>query len=276
MASKNAYAIAVVATVAATAIGYYVVSKKKTKEEPEPTARIFASKDELSSELCAHIVESAKKAITARKKFYLAVAGGSLLDLLSKLADYKDELDFSKVVLVFANHKCVPTDSDKATLLKCKSKFANAAGITTIVAPMEYPAIDSDASTEAEFYAKALKKHVPHSFFGRYPVIDMILLGLGADGHVGSCHPMGPAVAETKKSVAASPKEGEPSSITLTIETMNKAREIGIVVSGGTKGKKEAVKRAMTRPAEEPRGTFPAQLLKSPVFFLDADAAGDL
>jgi 6-phosphogluconolactonase/glucosamine-6-phosphate isomerase/deaminase len=87
---------------------------------------------------------------------------------------------------------------------------------------------------------------------------------------------MGPAVAETEKSVAASPKSGEPASITFTIETMHSARQVAFVVCGGSKGKKEAVKRAMTRPAESPRGTFPAQLLKSPIFFLDSEAAADL
>jgi hypothetical protein len=48
------------------------------------------------------------------------------------------------------------------------------------------------------------------------------------------------------------------------------------VVCGGSDGKKEAVKRAMTRPAEKPRGKFPAQLIRGPIFFLDQAAAADL
>jgi 6-phosphogluconolactonase/glucosamine-6-phosphate isomerase/deaminase len=99
---------------------------------------------------------------------------------------------------------------------------------------------------------------------------------LGADGHVASNHPMGPAVACNDKAVAGSPKTGEPSSITLTIEAINCSRQTVVIVCGGAKGKKEAVRRAMFRPAAEPRGTFPAQLLKAPLFFLDAEAAAEL
>jgi hypothetical protein len=68
---------------------------------------------------------------------------------------------------------------------------------------------------------------------------------------------MSPAVSETQKAVAGSPKSGEPSSIALTIESCNKARQVVVV-------------------AEEPRGTFPAQLLEKPLFFLDAEAAAEL
>jgi 6-phosphogluconolactonase len=250
-------------------------SKKGEEKSPGPVTKKYSDRTEVSKELCAFVAESAKAAIAARGVFHLSVAGGSLLDALVGLADHKDTVDFSKVVLSFANHKCVEPDSENATVAKSKKKFGTAAGITTFIAPSPKPVDGGDGSAEAALYAKALKDAgVPHA--NGYPVVDLVLLGLGADGHVGSCHPMSPAVAETSKSVAASLKSGEPASITLTIETMNTARQVAIVVCGGSKGKKEAVKRAMARPAENPRGTFPAQLLKEPLFFLDSEAAADL
>lgn len=48
------------------------------------------------------------------------------------------------------------------------------------------------------------------------------------------------------------------------------------VVVGGKNGKKEAVVRALKRPAESPRGTFPAQGIFSPLFVLDEEAAAGL
>jgi len=270
--------LATVATITVVAASYYFLFKKEKETEPEPepepSTKVFSDKAEVGKELCAHVAAAAKKAIAERGEFHLAVAGGSLLDALSGLVDHKDSVDFSKVVLSFANHKCLAPGHEKATVAKSKAKFADAAGITKFISPTETPKDGSDGSEEAAFYAKELEKAVPH--VNGFPVHDIVLLGLGADGHVGSNHPMGPAVAETSKAVAGSPKEGEPSSITMTVEAINSARQVGVVVCGGSKGKKEAVKRAMIRPFEGPRGTFPAQLLKSPLFFLDKEAAADL
>lgn len=261
--------VAAGATAAAAIAGYYAYKRMVAEQNKEPRARVFESKEDVSKELCAFIVENAKEAIEKRGIFHLAVAGGSLLDLLGGLAEQKDSVDFSKFVVSFANHKCVAPDSEKSNLHKTKSKFADAAGITKFVLPTSSPDGQGDGSKEAEFYASALvSSNVPHS--GKYPVFDLVLLGLGADGHVGSCHPMSVAALETSKGVSGSPKSGEPSSITLTIESFNAARQTCVIGCG--KGKKEAVKRAMDRPAE-PRGSFPAQSLVAPLFFLDADAA---
>eukprot|EP00543_Licmophora_paradoxa_P011178 CAMPEP_0202479124 /NCGR_PEP_ID=MMETSP1360-20130828/94815_1 /ASSEMBLY_ACC=CAM_ASM_000848 /TAXON_ID=515479 /ORGANISM="Licmophora paradoxa, Strain CCMP2313" /LENGTH=280 /DNA_ID=CAMNT_0049106435 /DNA_START=233 /DNA_END=1075 /DNA_ORIENTATION=- len=280
MPSKSFPFTAVIATSLAIGVTAYFYHKKQcnaAKAEAEaPSTKIYEDKATVSKELCIFVAEEAKKAIAERGVFYLGVAGGSLLDALAKLIDHKETVDFSKVVLCFANHKCVDPMGEKGTLFKSNKKFATAVGITKSINPTSTPKAESDGSEEAAFYTEALKSAgVPFDAAG-FPVIDLVLLGLGADGHIGSNHPMGPAVATTDKIVVGSPKIGEPSSITLTVESINSARTVGVVVCGGSKGKKEAVKRAMARPFEEPRGTFPAQLLKSPIFFLDKEAAADL
>jgi 6-phosphogluconolactonase len=276
MPKQNNIVVAVIASAAVVGLYMYLtkLSGGKTASEAKPTTRIYEDKATVSKEVCAFVAESAKKAIAENGVFHLAVAGGSLLDALALLKEHKESVDFSKVVLSFANHKCVAPGNEKATVFKAKSKFAADAGIKKFVIPTTSPTVGGDGSEEAAYYAKQLEACVPHEY--GLPVIDLILLGLGADGHIGSNHPIGPAVAESRKAVAGSPKQGEPSSITLTVETMNSAKQVALVVCGGSKGKREAVKRALARPAEEPRGTFPAQLLKSPIFFLDKEAAADL
>ena len=266
--------LALGATATAGAIAYFAYKNlsEKKKKDVDPRARVFESKEDVSKDLCAFIVEKAQEAIEKRGVFHLAVAGGSLLDLLGGLADHKETVDFGRVVLSFVNHKCVAPTSEKSNVFKSKTMFADAAGITKLVLPTSKPNGWGDGSKEAEFYAKALvAANIPHS--GKYPIFDLVLLGLGTDGHVGSCRPMSVAALDSAKGVTGSPKTGEPSSITLTIESMNMARQICVVVCGGDKGKKEAVKRAIVRPAESPRGIFPAQSLNAPLFFLDADAA---
>jgi 6-phosphogluconolactonase len=279
-ATKLAVA-AIAVAIGAYAVQYFAAQQQKKKAQKDDgdnkfDVNTYPDKATLADAVCTYVAKTAKAAIDERGVFHLTVAGGSLLDSLAGLVKHKDTVDFSKVLLSFANHKCVaPSDEGKSNLAKCKKKFATVAGITSFVEPTRAPVVDGDGSSEAEFYAKALKDAgIPHK--DGFPVVDLILLGLGGDGHVGSNHPMGPAVAESTKSVAASPKTGQPASITFTIETMNSARQVALVVAGGSKGKKEAVKRAMVRPAESPRGAFPAQLLQDPILFLDAEAAAEL
>jgi len=236
-----------------------------------PVKTIFKTKVQGSAGLCAYVVESAKAAIQDREIFHLAVAGGSVLDALVYLKNYKSEVDFSKFVLSFVDHKCIPPEHDQATAAKCKAKFVDESGISLVIMPVSTPQLGTDGSVEAEYYAEELQgAGVPHDDSG-FPVFDMVILGLEEDGSVGCIHPMGPAVATTDKTVAGSPKEEEPSSITLTIESINNALEVVVAAFG--EDKKEAVKRALKRPAEEPRGTYPAQLLKKPIYFLDKGAA---
>jgi len=85
--------------------------------------RVYPTADDVGRALCTDFVDQAKEAISARGAFYSAVPGGSVLKLLSKLKDAKDELDWSKVHLYYVNHKCVPDDDPSATHSKAKILF---------------------------------------------------------------------------------------------------------------------------------------------------------
>lgn len=263
-------------TAAAVALGWYSYQYMQAKRSAPKKVILRESEEELALELCEYVVGVAKEAIEARGKCYMALAGGSLLDFLVGLPAYKDQVDFSKLVIVFADHKCISPIEEGSTSLKVKVKFGDKAGIEHYIEPFQHPVQGSDGQAEARYYAKVLKDSgIPHTSKG-LPIVDLVILGLGADGRVASCLPESEAVHVTEKSVTASNQHEEPRSITLTIPAMNQARHRCIVACGGSKGMKEAVKRAMKRPAERPRGKFPAQLIHSPTFFLDKQAAANL
>ena len=268
------------ATAAAVMGGYWAYNRMVEEQAKEPRARVFESTEDVAQELCAYVVEKAQESIEKRGIFHLAVAGGSWLELLGGLAQHQHAVDFSKVVLSFVHHKCgAPlTDTEASNLAQAKAKFADAAGITKFVVPPTSSSTNSskegDGSREAEWYAQQLvAANVPHT--GKYPVLDLILLELGTDGHVGACHPHSVAALEMSKGVTGSPQtttdHDQSPSITLTLEAMNTARQTCVIACGTDK--KQAVKRALIRPAEGPRGTFPVQALSAPLFFLDAEAA---
>lgn len=214
----------------------------------------------VSAALCEMICAEAVHKIERSGRFVLAVAGGSCLDSLAGLP--KAALDWSQVVLVYANHKCVPITTEKATHAKALKKFATKLGMK-IIAPHPSPKEGSDGSAEATFYMKALQD-------AGVTTPDLVVLGLGEDGHVGSLHPNSKALECKDKTVVASPKAGEPSSITMSMSMFNSASRVVVVATGAKK--KEAVDRALRRK-KDPPGTFPAQSLIHPVFIVDKDAS---
>jgi len=243
-----------------------------------PTYKILSDKQAVAMELCKLIVQIAKYEIDNKGCFIFAVAGGSLLDALTGLVEFKESLDWTKVTVAFVNHKCIPLDHPKASMSIVKKNFCDALQLTDIIAP--FTALSSnttDGSSEAQEYTQELihNRLLPVTY-DNMPILDLVLLGLGSDGHVGSNHPNSVAVQTMNQAVVASPKEGEPSSITLSIPTINAAKNKIFIVTGGKDGKKEAVQRAMIRPFEGERGSFPAQLIDAPFFLLDVEAAANL
>ena len=111
------------------------------------------------------------------------------------------------------------------------------------------------------------------------PRFDLLLLGVGADGHVGSLYPKGEA---TLADPAAAPwvqpvvKAKPPASITLSLGVMNAARSVVVCLTGGSKA--AAAKLALETCV--PRGDFPAQLVQPAaapaVWLLDEAAAAQL
>jgi len=229
------------------------------------TVSKFKTKEDAVEALCTLVVATAKLAIQTRGSFTLAVAGGSLLDALGGLTkpECKSQVDWSKVTLVYANHKChAPTDPS-STHAKALKIFAASLGMKT-VAPSPTPEAGGDGSKEAAYYERTLRES------GNFSPIDLVILGLGGDGHVASLHPNSDAVFFEGIGVIASTKPGL-SSITFSMDMINQAGGVVVFVTGGGSGKKEAVSRALY--GYDNFGEFPAQSLKTPMYILDKEAA---
>ena len=132
-----------------------------------------------------------------------------------------------------------------------------------------------DADAAAAAYADELAGQARPEDHGDVPTFDVLMLGVGPDGHVASLFPEHPAVHETRSVVAVhgSPKP-PPTRITLTFPTLDRAREVWFLVAGaGTAG---AVRNALSGagqlqvPAAGPRGT------ERSVWLLDHEAAAAL
>ncbi|KAJ1460171.1 glucosamine-6-phosphate isomerases/6-phosphogluconolactonase-domain-containing protein [Pelagophyceae sp. CCMP2097] len=141
---------------------------------------VFVHDGDYSLDVCDEVVKVGQMAIASKGSFSLAVPGGSIVKALSKLKT--DALDFSKVHVFFCNeriddNKCYQGALDAFTT-KCGVPLANVHGV------------GSGSPTEvAASYAALIASHPSVDQSGTLPSFDMMLLGTGEDGHVGSLYP---------------------------------------------------------------------------------------
>uniref|UniRef100_A0A3P8ZWG4 6-phosphogluconolactonase n=1 Tax=Esox lucius TaxID=8010 RepID=A0A3P8ZWG4_ESOLU len=174
---------------------------------------VFPSAAELGPTL-AHLVASrADKALKDRGRFTVGLSGGSLVSMLSKELPALPDLDCSRWLAGFCDERLVPFDDGESTYGLYKSQLFSKINIPD----SGVLAIDPSLTVHecAEDYANKLKKAFPNEDI---PVFDVLLLGMGPDGHTCSLFPDHPLLEETQKIVAPinnSPKP-PPQRVTMT------------------------------------------------------------
>jgi 6-phosphogluconolactonase len=146
--------------------------------------QVYDDADAVGKALCSYIASSAQTAIAARNRFSLCIPGGSAVKLLRYLQPHDHDLDWSKVSIYYVNHKCVPNDDQLATHAKAKKLF-----LDSLTGVRVYTFDDSlpTAEDRARAYEAALKASLPIK--DGLPRFDLVVLGMGKDGHIGSLYP---------------------------------------------------------------------------------------
>ena len=222
--------------------------------------KIFPDGESLNVYAAEKIVETAKQSIEKRGQFTIALAGGStpksLYQLLSS-DDFKKRIDWSKTFFFFGDERDVlPDNAESNFRMADENLFAllNIAEANVFRWQTEL----SDAEEIAEKYAGAVK-----NFFvlagNKLPRFDLILLGMGNDGHTASLFPNTEALNEREKIAVANLVEKlNTTRLTFTFPAINNARNIFFLVKGADKG--EALKTVLEGKFQP--GKFPAQAVK--------------
>ena len=217
----------------------------------DPDIEICADENSLAASLAARFATAAAAALAARGRFALAIPGGSVVQLLARgLA----------APVAAANWHVFWTDERRVPLSNPHSNFRLAE--TELLPKLPGAQVHPLRGTAAEYEAE-LRPFLP---------LDLVLLGVGEDGHVASLFPGNPATRETARLVADVHGAPKPPSdrATLTFPVLNGARQILVVASGA--GKAAIVGRVFAAP-----GDLPAQRLSgSPRWLLDRAAAAHL
>jgi 6-phosphogluconolactonase len=220
------------------------------------------------------VAEAAQTAIDARGRFSLALSGGSTpRDLHVRLAasPLRDRVDWSGVHIFFGDERCVPPDDERANF-----RMADETLLSRVAIPHEQihrMRGELPPDEAAEGYAAELQ-----AFFGQEPPrLDLILLGMGDNGHTASLFPGLTAVREQRRWVMAEyVAEVAMWRVTLTPVVLNLARQAVFLVAGSAKATMlRRVHEGPFRPDE-----LPAQIVRpSPgevLWLVDAAAAAEL
>jgi len=198
---------------------------------------IFPETGALAQALAAYVLQIAAAAVAARQRFTLALSGGSALTLLAEgLQGVGDSIpvDWNAWHLYWADERCVPQTSPDSNVAAARQAWIS----RTPISPDQIHSMDDTLSpaAAAEAYARDLADGLlPQE--GGFPQFDLILLGMGEDGHTASLFPGHPALDEAHRWVVAvenSPKP-PPQRITLTLPVINRARHVAIVATGSGK-----------------------------------------
>lgn len=202
-----------------------------------PQLHILSSGGDIQKEVCAGILDCAAKSVADHGFFSIGLSGGSVAKIVSQGFSGSNDVDWKSWRVFFCDERLVPFNNDDSTYAFFKREFFDKVNFPPEnVFPID-PTLDVGGA--AEDYVAKIRKVYPGN---EVPSFDLLLLGMGPDGHTCSLFPDHPALQEENKMVVPitdSPKP-PPSRITLTIPVLNKARNVFVISTGGAKA--EAVK----------------------------------
>ena len=245
---------------------------------------VFESKEDISSYLVDIISPISKYAITHHDKFTVAVSGGSLPAILGAGLKNAKDVQFDKWHVYYADERFVSLSDSESNHSACKKEIYDQVPIK----PEHIYTIDPNAGSveqAAQKYQSVLEKTFGYSITSQaVPVFDLILLGMGPDGHTCSLFPNHKTLTETANWVTFvkdSPKP-PPERITLTFPILNRANNILFVVTG--QGKSEVLRKVLEDKEGLEQGSqkydIPSKLVTpgtgSLLWALDKEAASKL
>ena len=215
----------------------------------------------LMRDAAQRVLSLSRAAIVERGVFHIALSGGSTPSAMFRLMaspEYALQFDWAAIHLWWSDERYAPLDSPELNY-----NMANDALIRRVPIPLanvhrtpvELPAAEAADAYEAEI-ARVLGG--PRTPGGPLPAFDVILLGLGEDGHTASCFPgtLG-ALPSDRLTAAHYVPQVKMQRITFTPRLLNAARHVIFLVSGA--GKAAVLQRVLHGPCQP--DVLPAQIV---------------
>ncbi|MFV0392089.1 MAG: 6-phosphogluconolactonase [Paludibacteraceae bacterium] len=199
-------------------------SKIHIQPEPELVAEAVAKL----------IVERQKSKLSAQKSLNIAVSGGSTPNILFGMLanEYADKIDWTKIKIFWVDERCVAANDNE-------SNFGTAYKILLKKIPVPQENIfkidgDNEPVAEAIQYQKVLQGELPNK--DGFPVFDLILLGMGDDGHTASIFPNNLGLIHSNETVVSvKHPQTKQQRITITGNVICNAEQVVFLITGHPK-----------------------------------------
>lgn len=231
--------------------------------------------EELAAKSLDIFADSAKQAVDEKNVFHVAISGGKtprrFYELLGETADSAN-LPWDKTELFWVDERCVPPQSQDSNYRLANETFLKRVPIS----PKNVHRImgeSGDYNQAVEDYDRTLRKAF-NLASGRFPQFDLMVLGMGPDGHIGSLLPNSYALFDTDDLVTVVYQmEGGLNRITLTHPVICAAKQLLVMVSGREKA--SIVREVLLGRPDEVK--YPVHtlwpILDKVVWVIDSDAA---
>ncbi len=201
----------------------------------KPDVRIFENIESLSEAAAELFVETCAQAIVERGRFLAALSGGNTPTELFKLlaqSPHREQMDWTHVHVFWGDERCVPIED-----LENSYRQAHDVLLKHVPIPLKnIRRIQSNLEpvAAAEDYARVLKEFATSPL--NWPRFDLVLLGMGEDGHTASLFPGSEVNVSTPTMAVTAQYQNRPANrVTLTPLVFNSARRIIFLVSGAGK-----------------------------------------
>ena len=245
-----------------------------------PTPQILiATSEEWADKAAAFIHSLSEQAIRSNGRFLIALSGGSTPKLLYRALasdEWKGKFNWPRILFLFGDERCVPPDHTDSNFRMAQAELFQPLQIHPEQIFRMKGEYEDRAAAALEY--EATIRTVTHCPAPAVPSLDLILLGLGDDGHTASLFPGTPAlqVRETLVTVGQAPS-GIRDRLTFTVGALNQATVILFLVIGH--GKAERVRQVLEPQSDADRSLPAAHVSPESgrvAWILDEPAAGQL
>jgi 6-phosphogluconolactonase len=233
--------------------------------------KVYPDLESLSQAASALLVEQANLAVAARGRFCVALSGGSTPRRTYELLagkPFREQAPWHRMHIFWGDERCVPLDDPRSNARMAKEAWLDRVPIpSSQIHPMYCAGAPAEAAREYE-------AHLRQFFTGHPSSLDLVLLGLGDNGHTASLFPGTPVLKETERWVAeVYVAEQDLHRVTLTAPFINQAALVAFLVAG--EAKTQILWEILRGPRDPER--LPAQLIQpksgEALWFTDLKAA---
>lgn len=230
----------------------------------------WKDREEMSHAAAAELARIAAEATASRGRFDLGLAGGHTPQRMYEVlaTEYRDQIAWKRTHLFWSDERYVGAEDPLSNY-----RMARDALIAPLAIPPENVHPMPTSFADPEDAARAYQQHLAEHFGTKGPRFDVLLLGIGPEGHTASLFPGSSALAEKDRWVMPVRTPAQPPlRLTLTLPAINAAANVFFLVSGA---KKQAILKKLLNLGPAERDAYPAARVMpqgSVILFVDQAA----